>query len=95
VVAAWCAIRRARPVGVANALRQLVAAARFQAPLAAPVPTLLLTSAGDRLADPRCSADIARRWACPLVVHSEAGHDLPLDDPAWVVQEVKAWSESR
>jgi hypothetical protein len=31
---------------------------------------------------PRCSGAIARRWHCPLAVHPEAGHDLPLDDGA-------------
>jgi pimeloyl-ACP methyl ester carboxylesterase len=91
VIEEWVAIRRSRPVHAWNALRQLMAAARFRGPSTPPVPTLILASAGDRLADPRCSMDIARRWHCGLVVHPSAGHDLPLDDGEWVAKEIHQW----
>lgn len=91
VLEAWAAIRRSRPVSAANGLRQLLAAARYRAPLAAPAATLVLAGARDRLVDPRCAMAIARRWHCPLALHPEAGHDLPLDDAAWVAREVRAW----
>jgi pimeloyl-ACP methyl ester carboxylesterase len=87
---AWLAIRRERPVSAANALRQLWAAARYRAPLTKPqVPLLLLASRGDGLVDPRCSLAIAQRWACEIAMHPWAGHDLPLDDADWVVQQVR------
>jgi pimeloyl-ACP methyl ester carboxylesterase len=87
---AWLAIRRERPVSAANALRQLWAAARYRAPLTKPqVPLLLLASRGDALVDPRCSLAIAQRWACEIAMHPWAGHDLPLDDADWVVQQVR------
>jgi pimeloyl-ACP methyl ester carboxylesterase len=93
VLAPWTAIARTRPVTRANALRQLVAAARHRAPRTAPpVPLLLLCGQGDRLVDPRCSQDLARRWGLPLQQHATAGHDLPLDDGAWVAAEVAAWA---
>jgi pimeloyl-ACP methyl ester carboxylesterase len=91
VLDTWTAIRASRPVRAMNALRQMVAAARFRAPLAAPVPVLILASAADGLVDPRCSMEIARRWGCALQIHPEAGHDLPLDDGAWVAEQVRAW----
>jgi len=91
VLEAWTVIRRSRPVSARNGLRQLLAAARFRAPQAAPVPTLVLAGAGDRLVDPRCSLAIARHWQCPLALHPDAGHDLPLDDGAWVAREVRGW----
>lgn len=88
----WVAVRRARPVRAANALRQLLAAARYRAPRQPPpVPLLLLASRQDRLVDSRCSAALARAWNCPLAWHPEAGHDLPLDDPAWVTSSVRVW----
>lgn len=90
-VTAWVAIRRARPVRLKNALRQLLTAARFKAPARALVPTLILAGAADGLVDPRCSLEIARRWACDLAIHPEAGHDLPLDDGPWVAQQVRSW----
>lgn len=87
----WMAIRHSRPVRMTNALRQLIAAARFRAPVSAPVATLLLTSARDALVDTRCSTEIAHRWNCTISVHPTAGHDLPLDDGAWVANTIREW----
>lgn len=85
----WAAWRQSHPVTWANTLRQLVAAARFRALGAAPmVPMRLLAGARDALVDPRCSRRLAAAWGVPLVVHPDAGHDLPLDDPTWVVQRL-------
>lgn len=91
VLADWVAARRARPVRSSNALRQLVAAARYRAPGAAPGPVLLLASQGDRLVSHACSLTLAAAWRCPVQLHPSAGHDLPLDDAAWVVAQVAAW----
>lgn len=90
----WSVIRESRPVTLLNTLRQLVAAARYRAPVTAPVATLLLASSRDALVNPRCSKEIARRWNCPIEWHSEAGHDLPLDDPAWVARKIREWRET-
>ena len=88
----WVAWHREHPVTGANALRQLLAAARFRAPLTPPpVPLLLLTSAQDGLVDTRCSERVAAAWHCDIARHPSAGHDLPLDDPAWVQAEVQRW----
>jgi pimeloyl-ACP methyl ester carboxylesterase len=86
----WAAYRRERPVSAANALRQLWAAARFVAPPAPPCAhVLLLTSARDGLVDTRCSLALARAWQCDVQSHPWAGHDLPLDDGAWVIDAVR------
>jgi len=92
IVAHWAALREARPVHPANAVRQVIAALRYRAPARAPgVPLLLLASAADALVDPRCSHRIARQWAVPCREHPTAGHDLPLDDPQWVADQVACW----
>jgi pimeloyl-ACP methyl ester carboxylesterase len=57
VVAQWAAIAHSAPVSARNALRQLFAASRFDAPARLPVPALVLTSAGDRLVSHHCSRD--------------------------------------
>jgi pimeloyl-ACP methyl ester carboxylesterase len=87
----WLALRATHPVSRANALRQLLAAARFRTAAAPCAPTLLLAGQGDRLVDPRCSEQIATAWRCPLAMHPTAGHDLPLDDPDWVIAQVRGW----
>lgn len=92
VMPAWLQLRRSAPVRQANVMRQLIAAARFKAPpQAPPVPLLVLCSDADQLVDPRCSAAIAARWSAPLQRHPVAGHDLPLDDPAWLVGALTRW----
>jgi pimeloyl-ACP methyl ester carboxylesterase len=91
-LAAWVALRRQQPVQPANLLRQLWAAARHASPARPPpVPTLLLASSADRLVNVRCSQALAQAWHCPLRPHPWAGHDLPLDDPDWVLQQLSAW----
>lgn len=85
-VARWVGIRRERPVARGDALRQLWAAARFAAPRRAPaVPVRVLASARDALVHPSCSRALAAAWRAPIDVHPAAGHDLPLDDPDWLL----------
>lgn len=92
----WVRLRQARPVSAANALRQLVAAARYRADLAPPsVPLLVLTSRHDRLVDSRCSQELARRWRADIAIHPSAGHDLTLDDAAWAAEQIDRWLLTR
>lgn len=92
VVEDWVAIRRERPVSPRNAFRQLLAAARYRAPLARPdVPILVLGSARDALVDSSCSRELAVRWQTGFAAHPSAGHDLPLDDGPWVARQVARW----
>lgn len=91
-IAAWAEIRGTAPVSAANGRRQLWAAARFRADREAPCcPTLLLSSAADRLVAPGCSARIAAQWRAAHVEHPWAGHDLPHDDPRWTSKTIGAW----
>ena len=92
VIAKWLQWRRENPVSRQNALRQLMAAARYRAPLAAPLNRLLLlASERDGLVDVACSQRLERQWEVPLSLHPTAGHDLPLDDPAWVIKRLRCW----
>jgi pimeloyl-ACP methyl ester carboxylesterase len=94
-LADWGAYQREFPVSRRNALRQLVAAIRFRAPLAKPpVPILVLGSTKDRLVNAYCSRKLARQWNVEAIFHPQAGHDLPLDDGPWVAQQVSAWLAS-
>ena len=88
----WVALRERQPVSLSNAWAQLRAAITYRAPRTAPqVPILLLNGLGDQLVHPACSARLAQAWQCPLLRHPTAGHDLPLDAPDWVIQQVTAW----
>jgi pimeloyl-ACP methyl ester carboxylesterase len=92
LLADWVRWRRQRPVAAANAIRQLLAAAQFRASRQAPpLQFALLGSRGDQLVDSRCSDHLAAAWGAPLFVHPTAGHDLPLDDPEWVIQQLQTF----
>jgi predicted alpha/beta hydrolase family esterase len=58
------------------------------------VPILVLTSVQDELVDTRCSERLAAAWHCDIARHPSAGHDLPLDDAAWVLGQVERWLEA-
>lgn len=89
----WTALREAHPVSAANALRQLLAAARYRAPAEAPaVPLLVLSSRCDALVDVQCSRALARGWGVAIVEHPTAGHDLALDDGPWLARQVGEWA---
>lgn len=91
----WARYAQEAPVHRANALRQLTAAARFRSRIGPPpVPTLLLASEQDRLVSCACSRALGNAWDAPLALHPTAGHDLPLDDPQWVVDRILAWRRS-
>ncbi|GAC1528038.1 MAG: alpha/beta hydrolase [Ramlibacter sp.] len=91
IIDRWTALAQTHPVSPVNALRQLWAAARYRAPRHKPaVPLVLLACEADRLVHPSCSLRLARRWQVPLHLHPWAGHDLPLDDPDWMLERVLA-----
>jgi pimeloyl-ACP methyl ester carboxylesterase len=91
-IAHWAAFRRTHGASAGNALRQLVAAARFRARAEPPrCPTLLLASARDALVDPVCSMRVAQQWRAAHAVHPWAGHDLPHDDADWICDAIAGW----
>lgn len=92
-LAQWQQWRHENPVSRRNAMAQLLAAARYRAPVHSPLKrVLLLASATDGLVDVQCSRTLAFRWQAELHEHPDAGHDLPLDDPAWVLRQVSRWA---
>lgn len=95
ILNAWVDYRSEHPVSARNAFRQLLAAVRYRAPLAKPLPPILvLASQNDALVDPRCSRQIVQRWSTAFAEHPTAGHDLPLDDGCWVARQVRCWLQT-
>ena len=85
-------ILRRHPVSRANRIRQTAAAAFYRGGKEAPsVPTLILSSAGDRLCSPKCSETFSSRWGVPNYVHPTAGHDLTMDAEDWVLERLRHW----
>ncbi|AOY89775.1 alpha/beta hydrolase [Marinobacter salinus] len=88
----WYRIQRQRPVSRRNALNQLAAATRFRPGAKRPMTdALLLASRGDRLVHWKCSSALEQRWQWTLKLHPDAGHDLVLDEPEWILNQLAEW----
>ncbi len=84
----WALISQARPVSGITFLKQLAAAATYEAPTKAPLENcLVLTSEADNMVNFRCSRTIAERWSVPIQIHPTSGHELTLDAPDWVIEQ--------
>ncbi len=92
VLMQWQTIQQQRPVSVVTFFRQLIAAARFSLPDFFPkTSVLVLASSNDGMVSSECSKKIAERYAWPLALNNLAGHDLTLDQPVWVVDQLQQW----
>lgn len=76
------------PVQMKNFLRQLWVASKAEFPEKPPGQITLFCAQGDLMVNPKSSEAIAERWKCPLYAHPWAGHDLPFDDPQWIVDRL-------
>ncbi|ALZ76239.1 alpha/beta hydrolase [Rheinheimera sp. F8] len=81
-------IARHRPVLRRNVLRQLMAASRFSLPAKPQCPILLLSGGADQLVHPICSQRLAEYWQVPHRQLPDAGHDLVLDAPGWLLGQL-------
>ena len=92
----WLAFRRQQKPSRAAALKQIVAATRFSFYGDKPVADILfVASSKDKVVSPRCSENAACAWNADYRCHRSAGHDLPLDAPEWLAEELVSWRESR
>jgi pimeloyl-ACP methyl ester carboxylesterase len=92
ITLAWEKIQNERPVSLKNSFRQIIAAASYRPGDIKPgQPVLLLNGQGDRLVAPACSEAIHKKWNLELRRHLWAGHDLTLDDGAWVTLQLQDW----
>ena len=91
-IQAWEKIHNQHPISLKNSFRQMIAAASYRPGDIKPKqPVLLLNGRGDRLVAPVCSEAIHKKWHLELRSHPWAGHDLTLDDGAWVALQLKDW----
>jgi pimeloyl-ACP methyl ester carboxylesterase len=86
----WRIYQQQQPASAGTLLKQLLATSKFE-PQPISQPLLLLASRQDRVVDPACSADLARFWSAELRLHKSAGHDIPLDDSEWLLNQLHLW----
>lgn len=87
----WIQIARSNTFDRWTAMQQMIVASQFKAPQKISIPSLVLTSRGDRMVDYRHSLKIAEMYGSRLDVHANAGHELALDDSSWCVERICDW----
>ena len=89
VLARWVGLREQAPPNRMAAFKQILAASRFKAPDIAPLQRILLVaSKRDRIAHYACTLKLAKFWKLEYSLHEQAGHDIPLDAPEWLANEL-------
>jgi pimeloyl-ACP methyl ester carboxylesterase len=73
------------PVSKRSSLNQLFAGRSFQVFRKSEVPTHVIYSLGDRLVHSSCSKKLADVLKAQTHIHPDAGHDIPLDAPEWLL----------
>lgn len=90
----WLAHRRNQPPSRRAAIKQVLAASRFQCKAQKPVEHILFIAAKqDRIVSHQCSENAARAWGAEYRCHHYAGHDLALDAPQWLAEQVIEWRQ--
>lgn len=84
-------LARIHPVSATNTLRQIGAAALYFRSFKHPSDKaiLFLGSQGDRLVSPSCTIELGKSTGHEYHMHPDAGHEVPLDDPEWVVDRIQ------
>lgn len=90
----WIEIARKYPLNFMNIVRQLWAAFNYSPKVAWSIPTLILASKKDRMVNSECSKHISDEYGFPLILHSDAGHGLAVDDPRWLADQISTWIKS-
>ncbi|MCO5141721.1 MAG: alpha/beta hydrolase [Oligoflexia bacterium] len=90
IVSDWLKIQEKHPVSKKSAFNQLLASSKYRLPTNKPqTPIIVLGTTADRLVHSQCSLEFAKKWDLKKYIHSEAGHDLSLDAPEWILECIK------
>lgn len=84
----WVELENKNPLKFKNLLNQLLFSSRYPGPKKMNTPLLVLNSSGDQMVSPKCSEAIAQKYNGNLKTHPTAGHDLPMDAPDWVIEQI-------
>lgn len=90
----WRQWQQQYPVSSASSRNQFFAAAKFYVKAKPHQPILIVTSKADRLVDFRCSFTLHQIWDTDYISHDTAGHDLPLDEPEWLANTIRQWTDN-
>ncbi|MEZ4742244.1 MAG: alpha/beta hydrolase [Bdellovibrionota bacterium] len=89
LITKWLEYENEYPTSSLSFIRQLFAAYNFSPVKSIKTPIAIFLSAQDSFVSPQCSKQLAEFYQAPLFIHKTAGHDLPLDDPQWLLNALR------
>ncbi|EPR5023474.1 alpha/beta fold hydrolase [Vibrio fluvialis] len=90
VIAQWSALEQRLPMQPMNFIRQLAAALRFKAQQPQ-CRLMFVSSLHDKLVSTLATQALAKAWQSPLILNPQDGHDIPLDNPEWLIEQLVHW----
>lgn len=88
----WLEYRTRFPPSRLAAIKQMIAAYKYRSPRNRPIPHIkIIASKGDSIAHFSCSLRLGNYWNESIDLHPWAGHDLPLEDPDWLIASLVSW----
>lgn len=89
----WVQIQEQRPVKRKSFINQIKAALTSKVDISVPkdIKILILAGKEDKLCNYKSSIRLNKAWGGEIELHQTAGHDLPIDDPTWLVETIKKW----
>ena len=88
----WIAIQEERPVTRGAMIKQGLGGLFYRPKKKkVTVPMLILGSYGDKLVHPNCICDVADWFKGEMAFHHSAGHGMPIDAPAWMLDVAGNW----
>ncbi|MGB5443887.1 MAG: alpha/beta fold hydrolase [Psychromonas sp.] len=91
VIDNWVRYAQQYPVSKLNFLRQLWAAFKFTIDKQVNCRVLFISSLSDNLVSHRASKAIAQQWEVQLLINLHDGHDIALDNPQWLCDNVEGF----
>ncbi len=92
LIDSWVSIAQKRKYSKLTAINQLLAAAQFSLPKNISAEMLVLTSRADKMVSHEGSEEIAKKYKAEIAIHPTAGHDIAVDDPQWIIDQISAWN---
>lgn len=91
----WIGIQESNPVSRISFINQIKAGLSFTpSNEKIKIPLKVIASAKDRLCSVESSKKIHQIWGGTYIEHEFAGHDIPMDDPEWLIKEIMNFCHS-
>jgi len=84
----WKHLWKEKPFKVSTIIRQLVAASLFSLKKLPKQKVLFLASKKDNLVSPVCYKDVESKTPWTVIYNENTGHEMPMDDPDWVINKI-------